>query len=149
MRGAAPGAQNPLGEGKRLSSERDEKPAYTQRELLALVLACAAGASASFTQARHAVGKAIGDPNPRPMTRELLSDLAIRNWIELRRRAGDGSETPVPRIHYELELANDVNWDEQAATGRARYALTEKGRERVAPMLDGLTGPRAEAAAEG
>lgn len=125
-----------------LSSKETDKPAYTQRELLAMVLACAAATSASFTQARHAIARATGDPDPRALTRELLSDLAIRNWIELCKRDRDATEQPVPRIHYELELANDVNWDEQAASGRARYVLTEKGRERVAPMLAGLTGAR-------
>lgn len=129
--------------GIALSAREIEKPAYTQRELLAMVLACAATGSASFTQARHVVARATGDTDPRALTRELLSDLAIRNWIVLCKRGRDAAEHPVQRIHYELELANDVNWDEQAATGRARYVLTEKGRERVAPMLEGLTGARA------
>jgi hypothetical protein len=122
-----------------LSSKRPQKT-YTQRDLLALVLACATSSSASFTQARHAVARATGESAPRALTRELLSDLAIRNWIELCKPDRERVERSVPRTHYELELANDVNWEEGAAVGRARYALTEKGRERVAPMLSDLTG---------
>ena len=111
------------------------------------MLACAAGSSASFTQARHAVARATGDSDPRALTRELLSDLAIRDWIELCSELRDQVERPVPRIHYELELANNVNWDEHADACRTRYALTEKGRERVAPMLSGLAGARSASAA--
>ena len=131
-----------------MATTKDERQSYTQRDLLALVLACATGSSASFTQARHAVARATGEPDPRSLTRELLSDLAIRDWIELCSRPRDEGERPVPRIHYELELANDVNWDEYADANRTRYLLTEKGRERVAPMLAELTGARPGPAAD-
>lgn len=131
-----------------MASTNGERETYTQRDLLALVLACATRSSASFTQARHAVARATGEADPRSLTRELLSDLAIRDWIALCTRPSDQEERPVPRIHYELELANDVNWDEYADAGRTRYALTDKGRERVAPMLEELTGARPGPAAD-
>lgn len=105
--------------------------AVSQRELLALILGCAADGSASFTAALTATARATGVERPRAMTRELLSDLAIRNWIELRLEGRTGVETPIERLHYELELAADRNWDERAAEPRARFALTAKGRERV------------------
>jgi hypothetical protein len=105
--------------------------AASQRELLALILGCAAEGSASFTAALAATERATGVERPRAMTRELLSDLAIRNWIELRLEGGTGAETPIERLRYELELAADRNWDERAAEPRAMFALTAKGRERV------------------
>ena len=106
----------------------------TQRELLGVLLGCAAGASASFTEALDAAERATGHADARTLTRELLSDLAIRDWIELCRCRSDGSEAPIPRLHYELELAAQRNWDERSGEARVRYALTEKGRGQLAAM---------------
>ena len=63
----------------------------SQRELLGLIMGCAARSSATFNQAEFAVTAAGAGPDTRPLTRELLIDLAIRGWIELRR----GSPTVV------------------------------------------------------
>jgi hypothetical protein len=115
--------------------------AVSQRELLALILACAADCSASFTTALAATERATGVERPRAMTRELLSDLAIRDWIELRLAGRTGVEAPIERLRYELELAADRNWDERAQEPRARFALTAKGRERVLE-LQGSAGAR-------
>lgn len=113
--------------------------AATQRELLGLILGCAVRGSASFSQAMHAAGPATGDRDAHDLTRELLSDLAIRDWIELRRVRPDGTEIQVERLRYELELADSRNWDEQSGTPRARYVLTEKGRGQVSAMLSTLS----------
>jgi hypothetical protein len=106
----------------------------TQRELLGLLLGCAARTSASFTQALAAADRATGRKDARTLTRELLSDLAIRDWIELCRERPGGTEAPIPRLHYELELAAARNWDEQSGEPRVRYALTEKGRGQLGAM---------------
>ncbi len=111
----------------------------TQRELLGLILGCAVRGSASFSQALHAAAQATGDSDARDLTRELLSDLAIRDWIALYRIRPDGTEAEVERLRYELELADRRNWDEHSDTPRARYALTEKGRGQVSAMLSTLT----------
>jgi hypothetical protein len=115
--------------------------AVTQRELLGLILGCAVRGSASFNQALHAAA-AAGDRDPRDLTRELLSDLAIRDWIELRRVQPDGTETQVERLRYELELADGRNWDQHSDTPQARYALTAKGRSQVSAMLSTLNDER-------
>lgn len=112
--------------------------AATQRELLGLILGCAVRGSASFSQALHATAAATGDGDADDLTRELLSDLAIRGWIELYRVRPDGTEAQVERLRYELELADRRNWDERSETPRARYALTEKGRGQVTAMLSTL-----------
>jgi hypothetical protein len=114
----------------------------TQRELLGLVLRCATRGSSSFSQARHVAAEAIGDSEARALTRELLSDLAIRDWIELREEQPGGAESPVARLRYELELADDRNWNEHADEPRVRYALTDKGRAQVSAMLSTLRRPR-------
>lgn len=113
------------------------RPTVTQRELLGLVLRCAARESASFAQAMRVTERASGDPDAAPLTRELLSDLAIRDWIELRRAQADGSEKPVDRLRYELELSDQRNWD-RSARARTRYALTVKGREQVKALFSTL-----------
>lgn len=112
--------------------------AATQRELLGLILGCAVRGNASFGQALYAVGEATEDPEPQTLTRELLSDLSIRDWIELRRETPEGGEVRVERLRYELELADSRNWDEHSPEPRARYALTEKGRRQVSAMLSTL-----------
>jgi hypothetical protein len=116
-------------------------PQLRQRELLGLILACAASGSASFSQALYATKEARSDADARGLTRELLSDLAIRGWIELRKPGSAGGEIEVPRIQYELELAADRNWEEANGDERARYVLTEKGRAQVDPLLAGLGEP--------
>ena len=113
-------------------------PKLSQRELLGLILGCAASGSASFSQALYATREARPDFDARALTRELLSDLSIRGWIELRKSGSVGGDIPVPRIQYELELAADRNWEEAAGDERARYVLTEKGRSQVGPLLAGL-----------
>lgn len=112
--------------------------AATQRELLGLILGCAVRGSASFSQALYATEGATGDRDAGDLTRELLSDLAIRDWIELYRVRPDGTEAQVERLRYELELADRRNWEQSSETPRARYALTEKGRSQVSAMLSTL-----------
>lgn len=116
------------------SSERKTTPKLSQRELLGLILSCAVNGSASFSQALHAARGAAPEEDARALTRELLSDLSIRGWIELRKPGPVSGEVEVPRIHYELELAADRNWDD-ANGDRTRYVLTEKGRAQVGPLL--------------
>lgn len=117
------------------TSERQTRPQLSQRELLGLILGCAVSGSASFTQALHATHGPDAGPEARALTRELLSDLSIRGWIELRQPAPIEGEVPVPRIHYELELAADRNWDDSSGHERTRYVLTDKGRAQVGPLL--------------
>jgi hypothetical protein len=101
----------------------------SQRELLGLIMGCAARGSATFKQAEFAVIAAGAGPEARPLTRELLNDLAIRGWIELRARRA-GGEVAVERRRWEFELAADRNWAEQTPDC-ACYVLTEKGRGRL------------------
>lgn len=115
------------------ASLRSAAPAAGPRELLIAVLACATGRSASFADALAAVEGAAANGDRRGLARELLGDLAIRDWIELRRTALDG-EAPVARQLYELELSDRRNWDERPIRARVRFALTEKGRDRVEAM---------------
>jgi hypothetical protein len=115
-----------------------ESPAFTtsspvpvgQRELLGLIMGCAGRGSATFTQAEFAVVAAGGGPEARALTRELLTDLSIRGWIELRVRRAGGNEAEVERRRWEFEFAADRNWDE-AVPDRACYALTDTGRGRL------------------
>lgn len=123
------------------SIEGKPAPDFTQRELLGLILGCAVSESASFSQALHAIASATRREDARALTRELLSDLSIRGWIELRTPGPTGSELAVPRIHYELELADDRNWQE-SSPDRTRYVLTEKGSAQVAPLLAELRARR-------
>ena len=113
----------------------------TQRELLGLVLGCAARESASFCAALRVAAEVEDEQGVRPLARELLTDLAIRDWIYLLREEEDGSELAVPRSRYEMELAAHANWDEAADCERARYALTDKGRAKLAPLLGSLRPP--------
>jgi hypothetical protein len=103
--------------------------AVTQRELLGLILGCAARSSATFGQAEFAILAAGGGPDPRTLTRELLLDLAIRGWIELRVRIAGGSESAVESRNWEFELRAERNWDAQMIDC-ACYALTDKGESR-------------------
>ena len=102
----------------------------SQRELLGLVLGCAARRSASFAQAEFALIAAGAGPDPRPLARELLTDLAIRGWIEIRLRTADGGEQEIERRHWEFEFAEERNWEEPV-TDCACFALTERGLERL------------------
>jgi hypothetical protein len=102
----------------------------TQRELLGLIMGCAARHSATFSQAEFAVIAAGGGAGARVLTRELLTDLAIRRWIELRLRHHRRPETAIEQRHWELELVAERNW-ESPVTDCACYALTDKGRERL------------------
>jgi hypothetical protein len=107
----------------------------SQRELLGLVLGCAARRSATFSQAEFALIAAGAGPDPRPLTRELLTDLAIRGWIELRHRCLGGGEDPIERRRWEFEFAAERNWD-NPVEDCACYALTDWGRERLARRLE-------------
>ena len=109
----------------------------TQRELLGLVLGCAAHGSASFSAALR-VAAQVDDDDPRALGRELLTDLTIRAWVYLLRQEEDGREIPLPRSRYEMELAADANWDEFGGYEQARYALTEKGRAKLGTLLESL-----------
>jgi len=113
----------------------------TQRELLGLVLGCAAQGSANFCVALRVAERMDDDADPRALGRELLTDLTIRAWIYLLREEEDGREVPLPRSRYEMELAADGNWDEMGGYEQARYALTEKGRAKLGPLLDSLPLP--------
>ncbi len=116
-----------------------------QRELLGLVLGCAARESASFCDALRVAARVRDehDDDARALARELLTDLTIRNWIYLVRSDEDGSERALPRSRYEMELAAHANWDELRDCERARYALTATGREKLAPLLGTLPLPPA------
>ncbi len=103
----------------------------SQRELLGLILGCAARRSATFSQAEFALIAAGAGPDPRPLARELLTDLAIRGWIELRLRNAGGGEGEVERRRWEFEFAADRNWHDPVADC-ACYVLTERGRARLA-----------------
>jgi hypothetical protein len=120
------------------SADQKAMPQLRQRELLGLILACATSESASFSQALYVTREARSDADAHALARELLSDLSIRGWIELRKSGSVGGEIEVPRIQYELELAADRNWEEANGDERARYILTEKGRDQVGPLLAGL-----------
>ena len=102
----------------------------SQRELLGLIMGCAGRGSATFMQAEFAVVAAGGGPEARRLTRELLTDLSIRGWIELRVRLAAGKEREVDRQRWEYEFAAGRNWDE-AVPDCACYVLTEKGRGRL------------------
>jgi hypothetical protein len=102
----------------------------SQRELLGLIMGCAARQSATFSQAEFALIAAGAGPEPRPLARELLTDLAIRGWIELRVRFADGSEGEIERRRWEFEFAAERNWDDPV-TDCACYVLTERGRGRL------------------
>jgi len=102
----------------------------SQRELLGLIMGCAARESATFHQAEFAVAAAGGGPDRRALTRELLTDLVIRGWIELRARLASGEELAAERSRWNFELASERNWD-PSPSGCACYALTEKGRGRL------------------
>lgn len=118
------------------SAFADSPLPVSQRELLGLIMGFAARESASFSQAEFAIVAAGGGPSARGLARELLSDLAIRDWIELRARAADGEEHRIERRRWELELAAEDNWSESRADS-VRYALTAKGRTRLLPRLEG------------
>ncbi len=85
----------------------------SQRELLGLIMGCAARTSATFNQAEFTLIAASAGPDVRTLTRELLNDLAIRGWIELRRRLPTGAS---PRS--------------SAPTGRSSSPPSETGTER-------------------
>lgn len=113
----------------------------TQRELLGMVLGCAAHGSASFCAALRVAARMDEVADVRVLARELLTDLTIRDWIYLLREDEQGSERPVPRLRYEMELAAHANWDEIGGCELARYALTEKGRAKLRPLLRSLRLP--------
>jgi len=113
----------------------------TQRELLGLVLGCASRESASFCAALRVAAQVEDEDDIQALARELLTDLAIRDWIYLVRSDEDGSERALPRSRYEMELAARANWDEAGDCERARYALTEKGRAKLEPLLGSLRLP--------
>jgi hypothetical protein len=112
----------------------DERLPVSQRELLGLIMGCAARRSATFSQAEFALIAAGAGPDPRPLTRELLTDLAIRGWIELRLRYADGHEGELERRRWEFELTAERNWEHPVADC-ACYVLTERGHERLARRL--------------
>lgn len=102
----------------------------SQRELLGRILGCAARTSATFNQAELAVIGASGSSDPRSLTQELLLDLTIRGWIELRVRIAGGGETGVEPRNWEAELRAERNWDARMVDC-ACFALTDRGHERL------------------
>lgn len=112
-----------------------EPAAVSQRELLGLLLGCAARRSATFSQAAFALRAAGCGPDVRPLTRELLTDLGIRGWIEMRLRLANGDEVEIERRLWEFELTAERNWVEDYAQVSC-YALTAKGRDRLLRVAD-------------
>ena len=114
------------------SAVADRTPTpVSQRELLGLVMGCAARRSATFAQAEFAVIAGGGtDERARAIARELLTDLSIRDWIEIRLRYAGGGEGALARRLWELEFSAERNWD-GSALDCACYALTDKGRGRL------------------
>jgi hypothetical protein len=108
--------------------------APSQRELLDLVLGCATESSATFGEPEDALGRARAADDPRALARELLIDLAIRGWIEVRVRFADGGEGEVPRRRWEYEFAADRNWGVPIADC-ACYALTDRGHQHLIRSL--------------
>jgi hypothetical protein len=100
-----------------------------QRELMSEILAAAGQASAGFHEALMIVASQ-GVEDPRPLARELLTDLSIRRWIEFCTLGPGGEELPLPRIRSEAQFIDPANW--QPNDPPTRYRLTERGREQLA-----------------
>lgn len=96
-----------------------------QRELMSEILAAAREASAGFHDALMVVAT-HGETEPRPLARELLTDLSIRRWIELCAHGPGGEELPIPRIRSEAQFIDPANWQPHAPP--TRYRLTPRGR---------------------
>jgi len=108
----------------------------THCELLRRILACATRGSAAFANADNAICQVTGAAQSRALARELLTDLAIRGWIALCRQQRDGSDALIAWRRYELELSDERNWvDARAGDNGVRYALTERGRDKIIELL--------------
>jgi hypothetical protein len=108
----------------------------THYGLLGRIAVCATHGSVGFANAANAICQVTGHAESQALARELLTDLAIRGWIALCRQQRDGSDAPIEWRHYELELSDDRNWvDERAGERGLRYALTERGRDKVVELF--------------
>ena len=96
------------------------------------ILAAALGASAGFHDALLVVAT-HGFDEPRPLTRELLTDLSIRRWIEFCACGPGGEEMPIPRVRSEAQFIDPANW--QPNRPPTRYRLTPRGREQLGKSL--------------
>jgi hypothetical protein len=103
-----------------------------QRELMSEILVAARKGAASFHEALKVVAT-HGETDPRPLARELLTDLSIRRWIEFCALADDGQELPIPRIRSEAQFIEPANW--QPNDPPARYRLTERGRAELERLV--------------
>jgi hypothetical protein len=89
------------------------------------ILNAAREASAGFHEALLVVAT-HGYDEPRPLARELLTDLSIRRWIEFCACGPHGEEMPISRIRNEAQFIEPANW--QPYNPPTRYRLTEQGR---------------------
>jgi hypothetical protein len=96
------------------------------------ILERANGRSASFHDADRVVAAGCAHLDSRLLTRELLTDLSIRGWIELCAHGPDGDELPIPRIRSEAQFIEPRNWAPDGPP--TRYRLTAKGRARMARL---------------
>jgi len=103
-----------------------------QRELMSSILAAASEASAGFHEALKVVAT-HGEADPRPLARELLTDLSIRRWIEFCSHGPHGDEMPLPRIRSEAQFIDPANW--QPNDPPTRYRLTERGRAELERLV--------------
>jgi hypothetical protein len=103
-----------------------------QRELMNEILAAARDASAGFHEALKVVATQ-GETDPRPLARELLTDLSIRRWIEFCTHGPHGEEMPLPRIRSEAQFIEPANWQPNAPP--TRYRLTDRGRAELERLV--------------
>jgi hypothetical protein len=96
------------------------------------ILAAAREASVGFHEALLVVAR-HGYAEPRPLARELLTDLSIRRWIEFCATGPEGDEMPLPRIRSEAQFIEPANW--QPHEPPARYRLTERGRAELERLV--------------
>ena len=92
------------------------------------ILIAARDGSTSFHAALMVIARR-GVDEPRPLARELLTDLSIRRWIEFCATGPGGEELPIPRIRNEAQFIDPANW--QPNRPRTRYRLTERGRAQL------------------
>jgi hypothetical protein len=110
------------------------RESLSPRQLLDLILHRATARSATFGEAEDALAGAGAGDDPRALARELLIDLAIRGWIEVRVRFADGTEGEVPRRRWEYEFAAERNWGVPIADC-ACFALTDRGHQHLVRSL--------------
>ena len=92
------------------------------------ILGAARETSAGFHDALLVVAT-HGIKEPRPLARELLTDLSIRRWIEFCASGPHGDELPIPRIRNEAQFLEPANWQPNGPP--TRYRLTERGRRQL------------------